>query len=109
MNIKRITAVFPEALEDSFERCLRKCGVPGMTIDRVRGFGEHANYFSADLLESNIRVVIYVGEERAAALVDALREFALEEHAPAGILVVERVERMLNLRTGEDVEPGANV
>ena len=106
MDIKRITAVFPESLEDSFERCLRKCGVPGMTIDKVRGFGEHANYFSDDLLKSNIRAVIYVGEQRAGALVEALQEFALEEHTTSGIVVVETVERLIKLHTGADVELG---
>ena len=106
MDIKRITAIFPESLEDSFERCLRKCGVPGMTIDKVRGFGEQANYFSQDLLKSNIRAVIYIGQERADALVDALQDFAQEEHTTSGIIVVENVERLIKLHTGVDVELG---
>lgn len=104
MEIKRITAIVPEELIDSFERCLRKCGVPGMTIDKVRGFGEHANYFSSDFLRSNIRVVVYVSEQRAAAVIDALKEFALEEHTPSGILAVESVERLVNLNSGEDMD-----
>lgn len=104
MTIKRVTAIVPEELIDNFERCLRRCGVPGMTIDKVRGFGEHANYFSGDLLKSNIRVVVFVSEQRAAEVVEALKTFALEEHTPSGILAVESVERMVNLNSGADIE-----
>jgi len=103
MGMKRITAIVPEELTDNFERSLRRCGVPGMTIDRVRGFGEHANYFSSDLLQSNVRVVIYVSAERAVAVIDAIRTCALEEHAPSGILTVEAVEQLIRLDTGEAV------
>ena len=103
MEIKRITAIVPEELIGVCERCLRKCGVPGMTIEKVRGFGEHANYFSSDLLMSNIQVIVYVSEQKAPAVVDALKAFALEKHTPAGILAVESIERLVNLNTGEDV------
>lgn len=103
MKIKRITAIVPEELTESFERCLRKCGVPGMTIDKVRGFGQHANYFSSDLLKSNIRVVIFVSDTRAADVIEKLKAFALEEHTPSGILAVESVERLIDLNSGEDV------
>jgi nitrogen regulatory protein P-II 1 len=105
MDIKRITAIIPEELIDSFERCLCNCGVPGMTIDKVRGFGEHANYFSSDLLKSNMQVVVYVSEQRATAVIDAVKSFALEAHAPAGILAVEGIERLVNLNSGEDFDP----
>lgn len=103
MKVKRITAIVPEELIEGFERCLRRCGVPGMTIDKVRGFGQHANYFSADLLKSNIRVVVYVSDERAAAVVEALKSFALEEHTPSGILALESIERLIDLNTGQDM------
>lgn len=103
MGIKRLTAIVPEELIENFERRLRKCGIPGMTIDKVRGFGEHANYFSTDLLKSNIRVVVFVSDERAVAVVEALKSFALEEHTPSGILAVESIERLIDLNSGQDV------
>lgn len=103
MGIKRITAILPEEMIDCFERSLRKCGVPGMTIDKVRGFGEHANYFASDLMKSNIRVVVYASEERAAAVIDAVQTCALDEHTPSGILAVEAVERLIDLHSGQEM------
>lgn len=104
MGTKRITAIVPEEMTDSFERSLRKCGVPGMTIDKVRGFGQHANFFSSDLLKSNIRVVVYVSEERAAAVIHAIRTCAQKEYTPSGILTVEAVERLIDLSSGEEID-----
>lgn len=103
MRIKRITIILPRTLLPDIEDCLLKANVPGMSIDNVRGFGEHANYFSSDLLMNNARVEVYVGEDRCENLIGAITEFSAEAHAPAGILTLENVERMINLGTGETV------
>jgi nitrogen regulatory protein P-II 1 len=88
---------------DGLERCLRAAGVPGMTIDNVKGFGEHANYFSDDLLRSNVRIEVYVGEDRCDEVSEAIGCFAAESHTTAGILVIESVDRLIDLNTGTDV------
>jgi len=103
MNIKRITTIVPTEYLDKFERCLRTVGVPGMTIDNVKGFGEHANYFSTDLLRSNVRIEVYVGEDRCDEICEAIKCFATASHASAGILVIEPIDRLINLNTGQDV------
>jgi nitrogen regulatory protein PII len=104
MNIKRITAIVPADDLEAFERCLRAAGVPGMTIDNVRGFGEHANYFSSDLLRSNVRIEVYIGSERCDEVCMAICQFAREAHAPAGILAVESIDRLIDLHTGREVQ-----
>lgn len=74
-----------------------------MTINDVRGFGEHVNYFSRDLLMSNVRVEIFIGNARCQEVIDAIKCFAEESHTTAGILTVESIDRLVNLNTGEDV------
>jgi len=103
MSINRITAVVPTEFLPELEKCLRATGVPGMTINDVRGFGEHVNYFSRDLLVSNARVEIYIGSERCQEVIDAIKHFARESHTTAGILTVESIDRLVNLNIGEDV------
>lgn len=103
MKIKRITTIVPVDYLEDYERCLRGAGVPGMTIDNVRGFGEHANYFSADLLRSNVRIEVYVSEERCDVVSEAIKCFASETHTTAGILVIETIDRLIDLNTGNDV------
>jgi len=103
MRIKRITVIVPRILLPGLEDCLRVAGVPGMSIDNVRGFGEHANYFSQDLLMANTRVEVYVGEDRYEKLIEAILKFSSKNHMSAGILTVENVERMINLSNGESL------
>jgi len=103
MNIKRITTIVPTDYLADFEKCLRAAGVPGMTIDNVKGFGEHANYFSTDLLRSNVRIEVYVGEDRCDEISEVIRCFATESHTTAGILVIETIDRLIDLNTGSDV------
>lgn len=103
MKIKRVTTILPVDCLEEFERCLRAAGVPGMTIDNVKGFGEHANYFSKDLLKSNVRIEVYIGEDRCQEVCDAICTFANETHTSAGILAVDSIDRLIDLNTGRDV------
>ncbi len=108
MSIKRITAIVPTEFLPELEKYLRAAGVPGMTINDVRGFGEHVNYFSRDLLMSSSRVEIFIGKARCEEIIEVVRCFARETHTTAGILTVESIDRMVNLNTGEDV-PGRDL
>jgi nitrogen regulatory protein PII len=103
MTIKRITTIVPTDFLDKFEKCLRAAGVPGMTIDNVRGFGEHANYFSSDLLRSNVRIEVYIGNDRCDEVCEAICNFAQETHTSAGILAVESIDRLIDLNSGSEV------
>ena len=103
MKIKRITIIVPRDYLDDYEHCLRAAGVPGMTIDNVRGFGEHANYFSQDLLMSNVRIEVYLGEDRCREVCDLVRTFCAKSHTPAGMLSIESVERLYDLHSGQAV------
>jgi len=101
--MKRITSIVPVELLEKLEKCLRATGVPGMTVDEVRGFGEHANFFSRDLMRSNVRIEIYISESKLDSTIQAIVDFAQQEHTPAGILVIESVERMINLNDGTEI------
>ncbi len=103
MSIKRITAIVPLELLDQLERHLRDCGVPGVTVEHVQGYGEHPNYFRRDLLQDNARVVLYADDSKVDAIVHAIGSCAHECRAKAGILAVESIDRLVNLTDGADV------
>jgi len=105
MKIKRITLIVPRDCLDGYEHCLRVAGVPGMTIDNVRGFGEHANFFRQDLLVSSVRIELYLAEARCREICDLVRQYATKEHTPAGILSIETVEQLFDLKSGQVIPP----
>ena len=102
MNIKRITAIVPITCLTTLERNLRSCGVPGVTVERVQGYGEHPNYFRRDLMQDNARLILFTQEERVDEIVKAICECAYE-CGYSGLLAVEHIERLLKLPNGEGV------
>jgi len=103
MTIKRITAIVPVQLLKPLEKHLRSCGVPGVTVERVKGYGEHPNYFRRDLMQSNARVVLYTNDSDVDDIVAAVTTCADEAGTQAGILAVESIERLVHLPSGADV------
>jgi nitrogen regulatory protein PII len=103
MSIKRITAIVPIDILNPLEKHLRKCGVPGVTVERVQGYGEHPNYFRRDLMQDNARVLLYVDEAQVDTIVAAIVNCARECGAMAGILAVASVDRLVNLTNGDEM------
>lgn len=103
MNIKRITAIVPIGCLTTLEKNLRACGVPGVTVERVQGYGEHPNFFRRDLMQDNVRLVLYAEEGRVDQIVVAIRRCA-KKCGYSGVLAIEHIERLLKLPNGEGVE-----
>ena len=103
MVIKRITAIVPVQMLKPLEGHLRTCGVPGVTVEHVKGYGEHPNYFRRDLMQANARLVLYTSGDDVDAIVAAITLCAAEAGTQAGILAVESIERLVHLPSGTDV------
>jgi len=105
MSIKRITAIMPVQMLDPLEEDLRRCGVPGVTVEHVRGYGVHPNFFRRDLMRQNVRLVLYSGEDRVETILEALTSCAQRHGVQSGIVAVESIERLVMLGQGDDVDP----
>jgi len=103
MSMKRITIIVPVECLEKLEACLRGAGVHGLTVTEVQGFGEHANFFARDLLVKNIRVDIFAGAKKTETIIKAVTSFQSNDYTPAGILVVDSVERLISLYSGKDI------
>jgi len=102
MSTNRITAIVPLDSLSTLEKNLRVCGVPGVTVERVQGYGEHPNFFRRDLMKDNARVVLYTGDDRLDEIVAAVCHCA-EVCGYSGILTVEKIDRLVKLPGGTDV------
>jgi len=102
MTIKRITAIVPVQMLKPLEKHLRTCGVPGVTVEHVKGYGEHPNFFRRDLMQANARVVLYAEADDVDSIVAAVTRCATESGTQAGILAVETIDRLVHLPSGED-------
>ena len=103
MTIKRITAIVPLHMLDPLEKHLRECGVPGVTVEHVTGYGEHPNYFRRDLMQDNVRVVLYAESNDVETIVAAVIRCANQSGTQAGVLAVDSIDRLVHLPSGDDV------
>lgn len=102
MTTKRICAIMPTQMLEPLEKHLRACGVPGVTVERVEGYGEHPNYFRRDLMQSNVRVILYTKADDVESIVSALVDCANDIGAQAGILTVDSIDRLVHLPSGKE-------
>lgn len=103
MTMQRITAIVPIQVLDQLERHLRACGVPGVTVERVQGYGEHPNFFRRDLMQDNARILLYAEAAQVGGIVDAIVNCTNECGITAGILAVQTIDRLVNLVDGSDI------
>ena len=107
MNIKRITAIVPIAILDNLEKHLRGCGVPGITVETVRGYGEHPNYFRKDLMQNNAKIVLYTVDHKVDEIIDAMSACACECGIETGIAAVDSIDQLVHLGDGSQVSPAS--
>jgi len=104
MELRKVTAIFkPERLE-AVENALKKLNVPGISVTKVKGFGEYANFFKSDWLCTHIRVEVFIGKARADETAIAIMEAAHTGVEGDGIIAVLPVESMYYIRTREKYE-----
>lgn len=109
MNFKYVVAIVPSEAVEPLERQLRSMGVGGITLTRVKGFGEYKNFFTSDWLSEHTKIEIFTEESKVEVLLNALMETARSDVPGAGIAAVMPVEKLLHLRTGAEVLPDPSV
>jgi len=103
MSIRRITAIVPVNILETLEKNLRSCGVPGITVEHVQGYGRHPNFYRRDLLKESVKFVLYTDKEKVDTIIAAITNCERECGTMAGILTVERVERLISLSDGAEI------
>lgn len=101
MSFERLTAIVRRARLKAIEDRLVECGVGGMTVVPVQGFGEHADFFSPDPKVGHVQIQIYAASDRTDQYAEAIREVAQTDRPGDGLIVVEPVARIMRIRTGE--------
>jgi nitrogen regulatory protein PII len=109
MKFSYVIAIVPPETVDALERRFRSIGIGGMTLTKVKGFGEYKNFFSRDLLSEHTKLEVFVEESHLEGLLNALLEVAGSDVPGAGIAAVMPVERFLHLRTGTEFLPAPSV
>ncbi|MEO7850897.1 MAG: P-II family nitrogen regulator [Rubrivivax sp.] len=108
MSYKYVVAVLRPDVIAQLETRLSQIGIGGITLSRVKGFGETRNFFSADRLTEHTKLEVFVEESQVDALLSALRDTALPGVPGAGIAAVMPVDEFQPLHARIAAAPGGS-
>ena len=109
--MKQITAVVKPFKLEEVREALADCGVTGLTVTEVKGFGRQKGHtelyrgaeYVVDFLPK-MKVEVVVNEADVERSVDAIIGAARTGKIGDGKIFVSNVERVVRIRTGEEDE-----
>ena len=99
MKFKYVIAIVRPDTVRLLEKQLVRIGVGGITLSKVKGFGEYKNFFTEDWLSDHVKVEILVEETKVATVLDTLVQSTGCDLPGNGIAAVLPVEHVVSLRT----------
>lgn len=99
--LRKLTAIVRVSALDAVQRRLHELHVPGLSVTRVKGYGEYANFFTPDWTVQHARIEIFLPRERSDEVARAIADVARTGEPGDGIVVVLPVERLYHIRSGE--------
>ena len=107
--MKQITAVIKPFKLEEVREGLAECGVTGLTVTEVKGFGRQKGHtelyrgaeYVVDFLPK-VKVEVVVKDEDADRCVDAIIKAARTGKIGDGKIFVTSVDRVVRIRTGEE-------
>lgn len=99
MEFRKVTAIIRVDALEGVERKLRDMGVKGVSVTKVKGYGEYADFYSKDWMVSHARIEIFTHENKADAIARAIMEAAHAGVEGDGIVAVLPVEKVYRIRT----------
>ena len=104
MRFRKVTAIVRSERLEAIEECLRKLNAPGISVTKVKGYGEYTNFFEADNLSSHLRVEVFTSALHAEEIAVAIMEAAHTGLEGDGVVAVLPVESVYHIRTKEKCE-----
>ncbi|MHB8666045.1 MAG: P-II family nitrogen regulator [Burkholderiales bacterium] len=105
MELKLVVAIIRPLALEQVETALKEMGVRGLTVIRAKGFGAYANFFSRDWLVDQVKIEIYVEQDRVDSMVAAIMDAAHAESPGGGIVAVLPVDKVYSVSARREEAP----
>lgn len=106
--MKKIEAIIRHFKLDDIKTSLTECGVEGMTITEVKGFGRQkghtemyrGNEYAIDFVPK-VKVEVVVSDEKCDSVVETIMNQAQTGQMGDGKIFVSDLSKVIRIRTGE--------
>jgi nitrogen regulatory protein P-II 1 len=105
MELRKIIAIIRSRLLEEVEERLKKMDVKGLTVTRVKGYGESKSIWADDWLGTHARIEIFTEKKKADQMATAIVEVAHTGGAGDGIVCILPVEKIFRIRTKSEIKP----
>ncbi|MDD2321607.1 MAG: P-II family nitrogen regulator [Geobacteraceae bacterium] len=105
MDIMKIVAIIRNEALGKVEGRLVDMRVHGISVTKVTGYGEYANFFNPDWLVTHARLEIFTEEGKVDEITTAIMEVAHTGMEGDGIVAVIPVRKLYRIRTKSEVIP----
>ncbi len=103
MKYQKVTAIIRGDLLEKVEQKLQEIGVQGVSITKVKGYGEYANFYSKNWMDSHARIEIFTLKEKTDTIAQTIMGAAHLGLAGDGIIAVLPVEKIYRIRTRAEI------
>lgn len=101
----KVTAIIRSECLRQVERALQERQTSGVSISRVKGYGEYADFFSGDWMSTHVRMEVITGAAHADAVAQAILGAACTGTTGDGLVAIVPIERVWRVRTKALVPP----
>ena len=99
MKYRKVTAIIRRDRLEKVEHKLQQIGVQGISVTRVKGYGEYADFYARDWMTSYARIEIFTTAEKVDDIAEAIMDAAHVGLSGDGIVAVLPVEKLYRIRT----------
>lgn len=106
MQWELLIAIVRPGLLERVERRLRDCGVKGISVTAVKGYGECADFFRRDRLVPHARIEIFTERGHASGIAEEIMSAAHTGGQGDGIVAILPVGQIFRIRERCPCKPG---
>jgi len=102
-NYRKVNAIIRRDVLEKVEQALKNIGVDGISVTKVKGYGEYANFYSKDWMVAHARIEIFTHETKADVITKTIMDTACLELEGDGIIAVLPVEKFYRIRARSEM------
>ena len=105
MDLSAVIAIIRRDRLEEVEKGLREIGVKGISVSKVKGYGEYHDFFTGDWMVESVRLEIFTRTDKVDAITTAIMKSAHTGSPGDGIVAVYPIEKFYNIRLRSEATP----
>jgi nitrogen regulatory protein P-II 1 len=103
MEYRKVIAIIRPDYLEKVEQSLQALAVQGMSVSKVKGYGEYRDFYERDWMSGHVRIEIFTPREQARGIAEAIMEAAHTGLPGDGIVAIQPVETLFHIDSCSDL------